>query len=84
MYISSPWKVVAIIFFLNPSYALSLQLYKFSFGGCITLFTYEQNPDKASIYQQTRIDSRFHPIFFYKSQLYKFCTQETIMSNKNT
>lgn len=31
---------------------LSLHYYKFSSEGCNTFFTYEQNPDKASIYQQ--------------------------------
>lgn len=31
---------------------LSLQFYKFSSEGCSTFFTYEQNPDKASVYQQ--------------------------------
>lgn len=40
---------------------LSLHFYKFSSEGCSTFFTYEQNPDKASVYQQTRIGSRFLP-----------------------
>lgn len=42
---------------------LSLHFYKFWSEGCSTFFTYEQNPDKASIYQQTQIDSQFLPSF---------------------
>ena len=32
---------------------LFLHFYRFSSEGCCTFFTYEQNPDKASAYQQT-------------------------------
>lgn len=38
---------------------LSLHFYKFLSEGCSTFFTYEQNPDKASVYQQTQIGSQF-------------------------
>jgi len=40
---------------------LSLHLYKFWSEGCYTFYTYEQNPDKASVFQQTQIKSRFVP-----------------------
>lgn len=46
---------------------LSLHFCRFSSEGCSTCFTYEQNPDKASIYQQTRIESRFLPKYSFTS-----------------
>lgn len=40
---------------------LSLHFYKVWSEGSNTFFTYEQSPDKASIYQQTQISSQFLP-----------------------
>lgn len=79
MYISSTWKC-STHYFLSKSFICSL----YSCIGshrkvAVPFVTYEQHPDKASyISTKPEIDSRFQPIFFYKSQLYKFCTQEPI------
>lgn len=57
---------------------LFLHFYKVRPEGYNSFYTYEQNPDKASVYQHTQIVAQvLCPIFFYKSQLYKFCTQTT-------
>lgn len=42
---------------------LSLHFYKFRSEGCSTFYTYEQNPDKAFVYQQNQINFLFLPIF---------------------
>lgn len=57
---------------------LFLHFYKVRQEGYNSFYTYEQNPDKAFVFQHTQIVAQFFAqYFFYKSQLYKFCTQTT-------